>query len=150
VPTRLDLPPPPTVVPDHGGGDSDWVPLISADNDIDAHLLQGRLNEVGIEVRAIKDRSGPVWMHGGSDPWAPVAIWVRRFQLEDSRIVLAELAFRGPAATDAPARTMWPAITWWAAAIVLGVLLTGVGLVRTSEHLERCGFSVTCEPAAVP
>lgn len=124
--------------------------MISADNDIDAQLLQGRLNEVGIEVRTIKDRSGPVWMHGGSDPWAPVAIWVRRFQLEDSRIVLAELAFLWPAASPEPAGTMWPAVTWWVAAIALGVLLTGAGLVRTAEHLDRCGLSVTCEPGAVP
>lgn len=144
MPTRLDLPPPPSALHDSGGGGSEWVPLITADNDIDAHLLEGRLNQAGVEVRAIKDRSGPVWLHGGSNPWAPVAIWVRRFQLDDSRIVLAELSYQWPAArSDEREASGWPPIAWWAVAIALGILFTGIGLARTVDAFEaRCATAV--------
>jgi hypothetical protein len=150
MPTRLDLPPPPVALDDPGGGGSEWVPLITADNDIDAHLLEGRLNQAGVEVRSIKDRSGPVWMHGGSNPWAPVAIWVRRFQLDDSRIVLAELSYRWPSAprTDRSetVRTGWPALAWWAVAIALGILFTGIGLARMDAILNEPCTSAVCDP----
>ncbi|HWC13346.1 MAG TPA: DUF2007 domain-containing protein [Actinomycetota bacterium] len=152
MPTRLDLPPPPVVSDPAGGGGSDWVPLITADDDIDAHLLQGRLNHAGIEVRAVKDRKGPSWMHGGSNPWAPVGIWVRRHQLEESRLLLAELSFSGPAAqredTGASRRRSW--VLWWTAAIALGVLFTGIGLARSADYLDRCGLSPSCaQPSMV-
>jgi hypothetical protein len=143
--TLVGSPPPPVVTAEHGGG-SDWVLLLSAKNDIDAHLLEGRLNEAGIEVRAIKDRSGPSWLLGGSDPWSPVAIWVQRFQYEDSRIALAELAFDAP---DEPSprteRPGWAPVTWWAVAIALGLLFTGIGLARSADHIDRCGLTMTCE-----
>ena len=143
--TLVGSPPPPVATFEHGGG-SDWVLLLSAENDIDAHLLQGRLTEAGIEVRAVKDRSGPSWLLGGSDPWSPVAIWVQRFQYDDSRIVLAELSFNAP---DEPPRRSdrpgWAPVTWWAVAIALGLLFTGIGLARSAEHIDRCGFTVTCE-----
>ena len=145
MPTRLDLPPPPSRLDDDGGGGSEWVPLITADNDIDAHLLEGCLNQAGVEVRAIKDRSGPVWMLGGSNPWAPVAIWVRRFQLEDSRIVLAELSYQWPSAHAVDDRTSgWPAIAWWAVAIALGILFTGIGLARTVDAFDEHCASAVC------
>jgi hypothetical protein len=144
--TRVDLPPPPSLAEDAGDGGSDWVPLITAENDIDAHLLEGRLNQAGVEVRTIKDRSGPVWLHGGSNPWAPVAIWVRRFQLDDSRIVLAELSYQWPAA--APERSVhgrWP-MRWWVVAIALGVLFTAIGLARMDAMLNNSCTSAVCDP----
>jgi hypothetical protein len=142
---RVDAPPPTIDTAERGGG-SEWIPLVTARNDIDAHLLGGCLNEAGIETRAIKDRSGPSWLLGGSDPWAPVSLWVRRFQYEDSRIVLAELSYAAPAAVREPAEQKgWPPIRWWAVAISLGLLLTGVGLARSAEYIDRCGFSPTCD-----
>jgi hypothetical protein len=147
MPTLVDTPPPPVETGSDGGG-SDWIPLTRAANDIDAHLLEGRLNTAGIEVRSVKDRTGPSWLLGGHDPWAPVSIWVRRFQYEDSRIVLAEVSFAGPAAdrsvVDSPG---WRPVVWWAVAIALGVAFTGVGLARSAEYIDRCGFSSTCESA---
>ena len=146
MPTRLDLPPPPAAVGLGYGGGSDWVQLWIAQNDIDAHLLEGRLHQEGIETRSIKDRTSAVWMFGGSDPWAPVAIWVRRFQFQDSRIVLAELSFEGPdAVRDESASNGWSSVAWWAAALALGLFFTGVGLMRSMDHLERCGLKLTCE-----
>ena len=131
---------PPDIDTERGGGGSDWVQLIRAANDIDAHLLAGRLLESGIESRAIKDHSVPAWLVGGSDPWTPVAILVRRFQLDESRIVLAELSFAGPdAAPAAPPPSRWrAAVLWWVVALVLGVLFTGIGLLRTADYLDRC------------
>ncbi len=150
--TRVDLPPPPVTLDEHAGGGSDWVHLVHATNDIDAHLLEGRLQEAGIEVRRIKDRSGPVWLHGGSNPWAPVAIWVRRYQLDDSRLVLAELSFNSPAVPQRePTRSGWPPVAWWSVAIALGILLSGIGLALTAEYLDRCGFDVSCgDPRSLP
>ena len=143
--TLVGSPPPPVLTSERGGG-SDWVLLLSANNDIDAHLLEGRLNEAGIEVRAIKDRSGPSWLLGGSDPWAPVAIWVRRFQYEDSRIVLAELSYNAPDNIPEPtSRPGWAPVTWWAVAIALGLLFTGIGLARSADYIDRCGFTMDCE-----
>ena len=145
--TRLDLPPPPDLLDERDGGGSDWVQLWVAENDIDAHLLVGRLHQEGIETRSVKDRSSPVWLFGGSNPWAPVAIWVRRFQFTDSRIVLAELSFQGPDAVpaQAPSGSGSMALAWWAAALALGVFFTGIGLMRSMEHLERCGLTLVCE-----
>ena len=145
----LDLPPPPLSVDDGPGGDSGWTPLVDAPNDIEAHLLIGRLAEEGIETRAIKDRKGPAWMHGGSNPWAPVAIWVRTFQLHDSQVVLAELAFNGPDATRPEPTSRRSLIVWWTAAIALGLLLTGIGLARSADYLERCGMTADCDRGPV-
>lgn len=136
---------PPKLDDEATGGGSEWVELIKAPNDIDAHLLAGRLEVAGIETRAIKDHKGPAWLYGGSDPWAPVAIWVRRFQLEDSRIVLAELSFAAPAATRAPEVARWKgAVVWWAAAIALGILFTGIGLMHSAESLRTCSPAESC------
>ena len=142
--TLVEAPPPPVEAGENGGG-SDWVLLIKANNDIDSHLLEGRLNEAGIEVRAIKDRSGPSWLLGGSDPWAPVGIWVQRFQYDESRIVLAELSFNAPDATESPEEPGWAPIKWWAVAIALGLVFTGIGFARSADRIDRCGFNMTCE-----
>ncbi len=148
---RTDLPMPPAVVDESAGGGSNWVRLMTARGDIDAHLLEGRLNEAGIEVKVIKDHSGPVWLFGGSDPWGPVAIWVRRFQYEDSRILLAELAYDSPSAVKDTGPLGWSPTAWWAAAIGLGLLLTAIGFARSAEYIDRCGFTMSCpQPEQVP
>jgi Putative prokaryotic signal transducing protein len=121
--TKLDLPPPPSLTKGGGGG-SGWVELASARDDIDAHLLEGRLHEAGIETRAIKDRRAPgAWLYGGSNPWAPVTIFVRRFQLENARLVLAEISFMAP--NPGVDRRPPPRIAMkWVLALGLGALLT--------------------------
>ena len=142
---------PPAVTDESAGGGSDWVRLMTARGDIDAHLLEGRLQAAGIEVRAIKDHTGPVWLYGGSDPWGPVVIWVRRNQYEDSRIVLAELAFDAPAAVKDSGPMGWSPTAWWVAAIGLGLILTGIGFARSAEYIDRCGFTMSCpQPAGRP
>jgi hypothetical protein len=95
----------------NGGGGSGWVPLYKAANDIDAHLLIGRLHGMGIETRTLVDRGAPgAWLYGGLNPWAPVTVYVRGFQLEDARLVLAEVAWAAPAAgrDSAPRRPPAP------------------------------------------
>lgn len=133
---RLELPPPPEITESEGGG-SGWVELTRARDDIDAHLLEGRLNEAGIETRAIKDRLAPgAWLHGGSNPWAPVTILVRRFQLEDAQLVMAEISLAAPEARvpSAPASPGLP-LKWWllAAALALVALLMSA-LVAQGIH----------------
>jgi hypothetical protein len=136
------------------GGGSGWMRLTIASNDIEAHLVTGRLLEAGIESTTVKDRTGHgTWMYGGSNPWAPVTILVRRLQLEDAQLVLAEVAFEAPAA---PARrtnvnrSWWGPVLWWTAAIALGVLFTALGWVRANETIESCERPAGCESPARP
>jgi hypothetical protein len=134
------LPPPASVW--KGGGGSGWVELIRARGDIDAHLLVGRLVEAGVETRTVTDRSAPwTWMHAGSNPWAPVSILVRKLQLEDARLVLAEISYELPSAPprveEAQPRWKGP-LLWWAAALTLGAVFTAIGLIQAVTSMERC------------
>ena len=141
--------PPLEVTGDTGGG-SGWVELIRASDDIEAHLIGGRLEAAGVEISMVKDRSGPAWLYGGSNPWAPVMLLVRRLQLDDARIVLAEVAFDAPPATDVSSRPRgWRGpVMFWAAALALGALLTGVALARTEQALRNCDLPLVCADAS--
>jgi hypothetical protein len=132
------------------GGDSGWVELLRAPDDIEAHLIGGRLETAGIEVSMLKDRSGPAWLFGGSNPWAPVTLLVRKLQLDDARIVLAEVAFEAPAIPVAAARPRgWRGpVAFWAAAIALGTLFTGLALARTEDALRNCDLPLVCSEGA--
>ena len=135
------LPPPASVF--KGGGGSGWVELIRARGDIDAHLLVGRLGEAGVETRTVKDRSEPwSWMHAGSNPWAPVSILVRKLQLDDARLVLAEISFDLPAAPERaiqPRESRWVRpLVWWSIALALGAIFTGIGLLQTVNSMDQC------------
>jgi Putative prokaryotic signal transducing protein len=135
--------------PFSGGGGAPWVELTRTENDIEAHLLSGRLSEGGIECRRVKDRSAPgAWLYGGSNPWAPVTILVSRLDLESARIVLAEISWAQPAVDpSSPSSSIdsrsW-ALTWWAAAIVLGLVFTSVALARTADSLDSCELPLVC------
>lgn len=149
---KLDSPPPPTARRDGGGGR--WVHLAHAHNDIDAHLLVGRLADAGIEARAVPDRGAPgAWLYGGSNPWAPVAILVRLFQLDDARLVLAEISYDGPSAEPAaeppwtPRRSV-PAL-WWATALILGIFFTLVALAEAARAIGPCPLPVVCDDPVV-
>jgi hypothetical protein len=152
---RVDIPPPP-VVTRGGGGGSGWVNLLKARNDIDAHLLAGRLAEAGVETRTVKDNGAPgAWLFGGWDPWAPVLVMVRRMQLSDAQVVLAEISWEGPAVApekSAASSRSWrgPAL-WWAAALALGIFFTALGLTQADRYLDTCTRS-GCDsvPSVVP
>lgn len=144
------LPPPASVF--EGGGGSGWVELIRARGDIDAHLLVGRLGEAGVETRTVKDRSAPgTWMLAGSNPWAPVIILVRKLQLEDARLVLAEISFSLPAAPPQPvarSESRWKApVLWWCVALALGAIFTGIGLIQTVSSMNRCARGACSQPS---
>jgi hypothetical protein len=144
--------PPPTLGGENGGGGRGWVELAWATDDIEAHLLVGRLTEAGIETNTIKDRGYPgAFLYGGHNPWAPVAILVRALQLEDARIVLAELAYQGPAAPPPRPPREEPKrkgrLLWWAAATALALLFTGLGLANSLERCEQAGL---CEQSDAP
>jgi hypothetical protein len=136
-------------VPDHGGGGSEWVRLIVARHDIDAHLLSGRLNEAGVETRSVKDRGGAgAWLYGGSNPWAPVAIMVRKFQLDDARLVLAEISLDAPAhdkESEQPSGRRRVPTLWWATAIALGILFTALAFVQVARSESPCQLPIFCE-----
>jgi hypothetical protein len=149
VPTTIDAPPLPPNLEEERGGGGDWIELVKVKNDIEAHLLTGRLEETGVETRLVKDRTDPgAWLYGGSNPWAPVAILVHRIQIEDARIVLAEISLRGPDAGQieppSPPEVRRRALAWWIAAILLGLIFTAIALMRTDAAMESCARNQTC------
>ena len=131
-----------------GGGDSGWVRLLTAANDIEAHLVAGRLSEAGVEARLVKDRSAPgAWLYGGANPWAPATVLVRRVQLNDARLVMAEVSFEGPAHTadGGVSSSGWRRpLVFWSFALGLGILLTGVALARAADSVDRCDLPLLC------
>ena len=155
MPTKVDLPPPLVdVIPDDGGG-SDWVHLITARHDIDANLLEGRLREAGIDSHQLKDRNAPgAWLYGGSNPWAPVNIFVQRLQLDDARLLLAEISLDGPnaeelAALSAQRRRSFP-IMWWVTAVLLGIVLTVLALNQLARSTTFCQIPALCDTSGTP
>ncbi len=141
--------PPPEPRSGDAGGGSGWVELVTAPNDIEAHLVAGRVAAAGVEVRVVKDRSAPgAWLYGGANPWAPATILVRKIQLTDARIALAEASFEAPAVqprVPAMAARDWKTpVVWWSLALGLGVLMTGVALSRTAVALDRCDLPLVC------
>ena len=144
----IDLPPP-DVGERAGGGEPHWVEPTKARHDIDAHLRAGRLWEAGVEVRAVKDRSAPgAWLYGGSNPWAPVTLLVRKFQVDDARVVLAEISFHGASARPHETRRARPdwrtPVVWWAVALSIGAFLTGIALGKSLDTAARCETAAAC------
>ena len=132
---KLEVPPPPTAAA-RGGGGSGWVELARARDDIEAHLLAGRLNEAGIETKTVKDRFAPgAWLYGGSNPWAPVTVYVRRLELEDARLVLAEISYQAPSTNDSEGTELGARLTWkwWLVAAGLGIVLTWAAIVESAR-----------------
>ena len=152
-PTSIGGPPP--IAEDEGGGGVRWVELATARNDIEAHLLTGRLAEASVETRTVKDRSAPgAWLYGGSNPWAPVVVLVKALQLEDARMVLAEISWTQPA-VDPGALPARPAsrshmVVWWVAALALGVVFTSIALARTAEGSFSCDIPIVCPAEPSP
>ena len=151
MPTAVDLPPPDLHEHHGGSGGSGWVVLIKARHDIDAHLLAGRLTEAGIESRTMKDVSAPgAWLYGGSNPWAPVSILVKRMDLEDAKLVLAEISYEGPTADELAAQASerhdsFP-IVWWVTALLLGAALSVLVLSQVTRWSETgCQLPALCE-----
>ena len=152
MPTAVDLPPPD--LNEHvggGSGGSGWVVLVKARHDIDAHLLAGRLTEAGIESRTLKDVSAPgAWMYGGSNPWAPVSILVKRIDLDEAKLVLAEISYEGPSADELAAQAAdrhdaYP-IVWWITALLLGAALSVLVLSQVTRWSETgCQLPALCE-----
>ena len=143
--------PPPQLEIDLGGGGSDWVSLTRARHDIEAHLIMGRLGEAGIDVRFVKDRTAPgAWLYGGSNPWAPVEVFVKRYHHEDASVLLAEISFQAPAARAPRPPSGRSALVWWAVALALGLVFTGASLAQIKDQLSLCRIGVLCERHPVP
>ena len=151
--TTVDLPPPAWLDESGGSGDSGWAMLIKARHDIDAHLLTGRLSEAGIESRTMKDISAPgSWMYGGSNPWAPVAVLVKKVDLDDAKVVLAEISYEGPTADQLAAQAVerhrsFP-LVWWVTAVLLGAAVSFLVLSQVTRWSELgCQLPALCGEA---
>jgi hypothetical protein len=127
--------------------------LFRAANDIDAALLLGKLAEQEIEGRSVKDRSQPgSWLYGGSNPWAPVLIYVRRHRLVDARILLAEISLAAEEGAvyreESPRRRV--SRMWLATAIALGLAISALALLQIAEPNRFCQLPVLCENNDAP
>ena len=149
--TTVDRPPPDLL--DHLGesGGSGWIVLIKARHDIDAHLLAGRLSEAGIESRMMPDVGAPgSWMYGGSNPWAPVTVLVKKLDLDDARLVLAEISYEGPTADQLAAQAVerhrsFP-VVWWVTAVLLGAALSFLVLSQVTRWSDMsCQLPALCD-----
>lgn len=111
--------------------------LATAHDNIEAHLLAGRLTERGIETQRVTDHGAPgAWLYGGSNPWAPVRVLVRRWQLDEARLVLAEVSYAAPTAERSPFPGRAPRslpLLWWTTALALGVALSLIALVEAAR-----------------
>ncbi|HEX2057561.1 MAG TPA: DUF2007 domain-containing protein [Actinomycetota bacterium] len=147
---RADGGAPPPIDPGDGGGGggSGWVRLLRASNDIEGHLLAGRLTEAGVEARLVREKGAPsAWLYGGSNSWAPVTVMVRQRQLEDARLVLAEVSFEAPDhVREVAAEPDWRVpVVWWATALALGALVTGAALAEVANAtFSRCRVPIFC------
>ena len=115
--------------------------------------MAGRLAEAGVETKTLPDRAAPgAWLYGGSNPWAPVTVLVRRRQLEEARLVLVEIAWSEPPVEPgrpcAPPRPV-PRL-WWATAIALGVLFTAAALLQATRATAACAVPVFCDERPQP
>ena len=141
-------PPPAGLEDGGGGGGSGWVTLLRAPNDIEAHLLIGRLGDAGVEGRIVRDKGAPsAWLYGASKPWAPVTVMVRLLQLDDARLVLAEVAYAAPDHEPAAAESRgdWRVpVVWWVSALALGALFTGAALASTATSMRTCAVPILC------
>ena len=134
----IDRPPPPAPArDDRGGNGGRWVHLFRARGDIEAHLLSGRLGSAGIETSFLRSGGSLAWLHNGADPRAPVDVLVKKHQLEEARLVMAEIAFEQPTLERTELGSQWrTALVWWSAALALGLGLTGIALARTSQQIN--------------
>ena len=137
---------------DRAGSDDGWVTLVSARGDIDANLMAGRLNVAGVETDIVREFGNSAWLYGGSNPWAPVTIRVKRPQLDDARSVLAEISFEAPAVEPernfhpGSRRRSLPPLPWLVLAVVLGVLLIALSFVgmASGQTDKRCEIPIIC------
>jgi hypothetical protein len=120
--------------------------LFRAANDIEAALLLGKLADAAIETHSIKDFNAPgTWVYGGSNPWAAVMIYVRRFQLIDAKIVLAEVSLTTPEEPSEPEeRSRRIPRMWWATALALGVALSAIAVQQAADQGRFCQLPILC------
>jgi hypothetical protein len=76
-------------------------------------------------------------------------ILVRAFELEQARIVLAEVAYEAPAVE--PTRTISAGerrratVLWWVTAIVLGMSFTALVVAQAIRATPGCQLPVLCQ-----
>ena len=111
-----------------------WEQATTANDDIDAQLLAGVLDDAGIETRLVKNRSGyGDYLFGGSNPHAPVAIHVRTSQLDAARQAIDDAAEPEQVDESEPVRSQpaWPTV----------VAIAIVGLIVLAFLLQQRGLS---------
>ncbi|MQA99057.1 MAG: hypothetical protein GEU78_01980 [Actinobacteria bacterium] len=147
--TSTDLPSPPIETrKDGSGGGSGWVELVTAKDDIDAHLVSGLLTSAGIDSMHVHDVRSPVWLYGGADPYSPVRVMVQRLYVDDARIVLAEQALEAPAyrprSPDPMPSPASRSALWLTTAITVGAILGGLILLQLTRPMIPCQLPVLC------
>ena len=146
--TGTDLPTaPPLIERDGSGGGSEWVELVRAKDDIDAHLVSGLLTEAGIESRHVRDNRAPVWLGTGALEGS-LRVMVRKIDFEDARLLLAETALEAPSyeRDERPRREPPGGRTfWWVIAIAVGILIAILITLQALDPTIACQLPALCE-----
>lgn len=110
-----------------------WAKLMVAADDIEAHLIVGRLAEAGIDFLVEPDRTGyGDYLMAGHNPHAPVVIHVDADRLREAELALEEGS--DTVGSDLPAQGFEDAplaapsgagVRWWIAVALLAVIVMG-------------------------
>jgi hypothetical protein len=110
-----------------------WERLTTANDDIEAQLLIGILEEENIPTRVVKDRSGyGDYLYGGSNPWAPVAVHVHPSHLDEARRAIESVEpveSSGTSNSDVSRRASWPTVI---AVAIVGLIVLAFLLQQRS------------------
>ena len=110
-----------------------WERLTTANDDIEAQLLIGILEEENIPTRVVKDRSGyGDYLYGGSNPWAPVAVHVHPSQLDAARRAIESVEpveLPGDDKTEESRRASWSTVI---AVAIVGLIVLAFLLQQRS------------------
>ena len=138
---RHDGDSPPVTQPGNGFGGGDWVQLTTAQDEMVAHLIQGRLAEEGIECLMERPSGGAgSWLKPFGDPMAPVRLFVHRHDLSPASIVLHEVEHSPPDPSAPPGARL--RLYWWM--IMLTIMAVTVLMALEILDFAPCVLGIFC------
>jgi hypothetical protein len=147
--TRTGKPAPPDEAGSGEGGGGRWVWLLTAGSHVEAELVKGRLETVGVPV--VLDRRDPTpgaWLYlYGGNPRAPVQVFVPASLLDAARLELLEAGLTAPSAPqNTPAERAVPrrSWVWYLVAAVTALAIIWILLSALFMSSATCTLRLFC------